>query len=438
VSRYGPSVLPQSFDLSQLSDAFLEGRDRKRRRRRDDATDARAQESHDLEYYERGGRRGPTPDEPSRRVTIPGAPDIPETLDFGTDDDVQDPPSARSALLPGSFDAALMAELTRGGPTGSGADQGFRTPLTPQLQDQGFRKPSTPAQRHPGAFDPATQTFGGSPLQMAVTAGSAAAKRGEQQIDLGPTGRYTTIDDNHYIDEFATPRHERAQDREAQLALSAAFRSSDITQRGDAAIALETLRQQGRQNLRDRMSAAALAAIQARGVEQRRTNEADPRPGRRAAAGGAGGVKPQTGNSREANAIRMADGVVSAAGGSYDAAVEWLESTEEGRSAQLNGLEKRHLYAALGKYLNAATDAATRMQTGASALEPEEAVQAQAQTRAAIAGRSQAKGTITQREYQALRQKGFTDAQIRAKYTITADTASPRQQGDTSRTARPD
>jgi hypothetical protein len=257
MSRFSPSVAPEPIDLGAVAQAFAQMKDRRRQRKREDQLDVehaedrgRAREAQDLAYYDRGGRRGKPPAEDARTVTLPGEFTLPNTLDFG----VGDTPAASSPLDPDAFSEALGRELQRGGPTGS-APPASTSPLTttPNFSDV-TRDTRTPASRHPGAFDPATRTFGGGPAQFATTAAAANSRRpdpwsaagGARTEQLGPTGKYTVIDDNHYIDETATPAAERAAQREQETLLAAALRGDDITQRAQQQITLERERQEAR------------------------------------------------------------------------------------------------------------------------------------------------------------------------------------------------
>jgi hypothetical protein len=271
MGRFSPTVLPD-YGTDALAAAFARTLDTVDRRRRQSKLDtehaedrARAKEMQDLSFYERGGRRGAPPAEDARSVTLPGEFDIPDTLDFGLGPTRT--PAAASPLETDAFSEALGRELQRGGPTGSGA-RASTSPLTtaPNFSDAAPSNTRTPASRHPGAFDPASRTFGGAPAQFATTAAAAKSRRpdpwstagGARTESLGPTGRYTVMDDDHYIDETATPAAERAAEREQQTLLSAALRGDDVLQRATQQIALERARQEGRiEAQRERDGAAA-------------------------------------------------------------------------------------------------------------------------------------------------------------------------------------
>lgn len=248
MGRYSPTVHPEPIDFGGIAEAFLSSLDRRRQRKReekDDAEDQQDREEVDLDRRIRrsqlGVREGTPPADDGYTATIPGPPDIPESLDF---DVAPRRPAPMSPLEDESFGQALAQELATGGPmprAAGGAGSG-RSPLQ--------ESPTLPAQLHPGAFDPATRTFGGSPLQLATAiqalqSGGREALQG-RQVNLGPTGRYTQIDDDHYIDETATPSAERHADRMTQMEMAAAFRERDIGLRGDEREEIERLRQTGR------------------------------------------------------------------------------------------------------------------------------------------------------------------------------------------------
>lgn len=441
-SRYGPGVLPESLDLDlgAVARAFMAGRDRKHARRREQQHDvergedrARTRESHDLNYYERGGRRGTPPADRGHTVEFPPEPNFPS---FGEALRVAEAaPPEPDVLDPASFGPALGKAFRtmgpRGGPSAPMEPSPLEAPVelmgspmgAPGGSAGGSESTAIPATRHPGAFDPATRTFGGSPMQMAVTAahtrpGAAGGPGGGRRVDLGPTGRYTTIDDSHYIDELATPAAERAADREGQMNLASALRILEIGARGEQASGLEEQRQKNRLELRDRINAGNIAGIL-----------------KRAEAGG----RPATAGQVEANANKAADGIIAAAQGDYNKAKDWLENTEEGRDFAKHGLARRHLLAAFGRYETATTTRATMQQTGPLGVPPADAVRNVQQTRTEVRGSKEpaltpapkdgaappaaapaTKRTITQQQYDQAIAAGHADSAIAAAYDIPA------------------
>lgn len=387
MGRYSPTVLPDfggegfANDLARAFDSY-DTRKRRTQQDRERTEDrARAAETSDLSYFEHGGRRGTPPVERGRTVELPAEPNIPTSLDFSFD---RQTPAA-GPLDEDAFGQGFAQELASAGPSARANRQ-----ASPLETPQDFSTPARglPAQRHPGAFDPNTRSFGGSPAQF-----QTAARAASRSVDLGPTGRYTPIDDSHYIDESATPSAERQADRLTQMQVAAAFRDNDIRTRNEGALSLEQLRQQGRQQLRDKINSAQVTQILMRGEQQGKNQAAhDSRVTTRQVSIGA---RPATAGQREANAMKAAEGVIAASQGDYNAAVDWLENTQEGGSAKTAGLERRHLYAALGKYEQNVTNRAVSLQTGTMGVEPAKAVENVTTTRSTVRGGKDPKSTPT-------------------------------------------
>jgi hypothetical protein len=256
VSRYSPGVLPSYGKpfTQALADAF-DDFEQTRRRRLDDAGKATeraaAKERGDLEYYERGGRRGAVPDD-DHGVTL-NLPDVanafragpPASLPgVGTGNALTAPPPPAE---PFALDPQMVASSLR---TGAG-----RTPSTSDPGNAPARSGAANemlgmhAATHPGAFDPTTRTFGGLGLDRATgtpapdfLSGAPATDSGStvaRSVQLPPIGRYTRIDNSHYIDELATPRaeqersrleqaHQQGEDRAFQLRLAAELRGEPL------------------------------------------------------------------------------------------------------------------------------------------------------------------------------------------------------------------
>lgn len=146
-----------------------------------------------------------------------------------------------------------------------------------------------------------------------------------------------------------------------------------------------------------------------------------------------------TANALEAWRKNMADGVIQNLDGDLNAAEDFLANDEKGRRYAVRGLSAEDLYAAAGRYRAAAGRAATGILSSTS---PERAVEKVAQVRKLMrpggaAADSAAPGaaaapkirtpaaaaktptdTITAAERDALKQLGWKDADIAAKYII--------------------
>lgn len=356
MSRYSPTVLPQGNDalaraLEELAGTF----DVARERRRQERADARAEDAFDLDFYKKGGRRGTMPGEPTRASTSAPPARAPDDFDVVT----QFPPAGGGGGgRPDDFDVVS---------TESGMDVASLGEVFTELN----RRPpmTSSAPQSPGAFVPG-QGFAG------------VSRPRFEQIRPSRPGR-----EGLYFDRELSPEGEARADRQATREDNQAARAHEIKLRAEETrrtegdrqsgrLALEQLRQEGRNALRDKINAAGIVQIKARGEQQRQTNAAKP---------GAGStVRPQTAGQRESNAMKMADGVIQAANGSYDDAVDWLTNTPEGQSAGTNGLEKRHLYAALGKYIKGTATEAGRLQTSAGLYTPEESTDMVQKTRQGV------------------------------------------------------
>lgn len=333
MSRYGPGVLPQGFDARGIVDALLRGvnttrgiQDDRRQRTRQDAADERLQDLYDLQFHERGGRYGEAP--------------------FTAADELADEPLPRTSVTSSAPPVHDPAGEARG------IDVAGLSTIAQDLTALRGSGPAAPAPT-PGEFIPG-QGFAG-----------LSRPRFEpryEQVRPEIPGQQRGI----YYDREESPAGIARADRAATREDNQAARAHEIGLRSTAAANLEGMRQRGRLELRDKINQAGILAIQTRGAEQRRTDVA-----RGSTAAGRG----QTANSREANALKIAEGVIVAAGGKYDDAVDWLENTPEGQDAAKNGLAKRHLYAQLGRFIAGTTKQAVSLQTGTMGVDPEKAVQ---------------------------------------------------------------
>lgn len=392
MSRYGPQVLPSGVNplavaLDRLSQGWMTGVDRartsedrtiaaserERAHQREDVADTRAADAFTEGEYEHGFRRGEAPISPALQQVYAsmggfegsGQPGDPIRAGRGALPDVGLTPSTPTPRAP-----------TPGVRSGTGASTGIDTEALAEMFRDGMVRPVKPP-----------------------TPGSYVEGQGFHGVT---TPRFEQVRPDLYYDRDQSPAGERRADRDAQLRAAADYRRGDIRARGDEAKDLERLRQSGRMAVRDKINAAGATNIMLR--EQQRAER-----------GGAA----MTSGQREANAMKSADGIIGASNGNYDDAIDWLTNTPEGQAAAKAGLEPRHLYSALGKYIGQTTAAATRLQTGPAGLEPGESTAAVATTRNKVsAGTRSPKRAITQAQYDQARAAGHDDATIARSYTI--------------------
>jgi hypothetical protein len=431
MSRYGPQSVTPNLSGPLLADALSSigtAIGERRRRRQVEADRAVRDREQAAADYGRGIRTGTPPSE-DVRIGLPdvnaGLAGVPSSADLSRElrggdsihNTLEAPPAPANNPLTTLPSNADLSRSLRGAPSGTSAPATAApadNPMAeyfPGLSDAILNQsiPQRPASVlndtpaadardnaivHPGAWDAATRSFGGGPLQMATAERHANAGRTITLPSSSP--RYAPLDESHYLDTFHTPEAERDRDRQSQAELAAELRRMDIAARGNQALTLEDRRQQGRVNLRDRINSSQILGILTRGDVQA-TNDAarDTRRGDQQAAHDARvttrqealGQRPITATQREHNAITAADGVIAASNGSYDDALDWLRNTDEGQAAAGAGLQPRHLYAALGKYQNLTTSQAISLERGTMGQEPVGAVGSVRTTRDIVTGK---------------------------------------------------
>lgn len=465
MSRFSPGVLPHAYDpgypdlAGALASAFAGDYERKRQAKIDDE----ARLGHDVSMYEHGVRTGAMPSDDMTITSIgwealggrrgagsgggwvaegpplhPGHTAMDEDpRDYGLDRPAFDPRLSAGALS-GAFQAAGPAPTLQGSASTTGLASAFGDRAKSRALDGGdanagddmaSRAPA--AAVHPGAFDPATRQFGGAPSQQMTAVLHAQGAPGG--APAGPTSttlrntnpRYARLDDAHYIDTFHTPEAERDRDRQEQAQIAATYRQADIALRGQQATDLEGAKQRGRLELRDKINTELANDIRLRGSiagENQAAHDARARGTAITVAGmRSGGAGARGSAASDANHRFAADGVIRAAGGDYKAAADWLNNTPEGQQAKQNGLLEHHLYEAQGRYFGHVTDQGVRLEAGASALNPGEAIGAVNETGAAVRGAarpgsSDAQITERRRDWDAaaasLRKQRKTQAEI--------------------------